>query len=60
MVQVVNMSFPNTLRVMFQEGNISKILALLSQKFNMNVKYVAGESTYQVDPSTGHYVEVTQ
>ena len=42
----------------FRGGNISKILELITRKFNMNVRYVARETTYQEDPSTGRYVEV--
>ena len=42
----------------FREGNLSKVLELITRKFNMNVRYVAGEVTYQEDPVTGRYVEV--
>ena len=46
------------IRDVFREGNLSKILELVTRKFNMNVRYVAGETSYQEDPSTGKYVEV--
>ena len=52
------MSNSNGIRDVFREGNLSKILELVTRKFNMNVRYVAGETTYQEDPSTGKYVEV--
>ena len=42
----------------FTEGNLSKVLELITRGFNMNVRYVAGETTYQEDPATGRYVEV--
>ena len=42
----------------FREGNLSKVLELITRKFNMNVRYVAGEMTYQENPATGRYVEV--
>ena len=42
----------------FREGNLSKVLELLAQGFNMNICYVAGEATYQMDPRTGQYTEV--
>ena len=42
----------------FREGNLSKMLELITRGFNMNVRYVAGETTYSEDPVTGRYVEV--
>ena len=42
----------------FREGNLSKVFELITRNFNMNVRYVAGETTYQEDPVTGRYVEV--
>ena len=53
------MSNGNGIREVFREGNLSKVLELVTRKFNMNVRYVAGDvSTYHEDPSTGKYVEV--
>ena len=48
----------NGIREVFREGNLSKVLELITRRFNMNVRYVAGEMTYQEDPTTGRYVEV--
>ena len=42
----------------FREGHLSKVLELITWNFNMNMRYVAGETTYQEDPATGRYVEV--
>ena len=42
----------------FREGNLTKVLELITKGFNMNIKYVAGETTYSEDPATGRYVEV--
>ena len=42
----------------FREGHLSKALELITRGFNMNVRYAAGETTYQEDPVTGRYVEV--
>ena len=42
----------NGTRDVFREGNLSKVLELITRKFNMNVRYVAE------DPVTGRYVEV--
>ena len=42
----------------FREGNLSKMLELITRGFNMNVRYVAREMTYSEDPVTGRYVEV--
>ena len=52
------MSDCNGIREVFREGNLSKVLELLARGFNMNVRYVAGDTTYQEDPVTGRYVEV--
>ena len=52
------MSISLGIRDVFREGNLSKILELLVQRFNMNVRYVAGETTYQEDLRTGRYTEV--
>ena len=52
------MSMCNGIRDMFREGNLSKVLELITRGFNMNVRYVAGETTYSEDPATGRYVEV--
>ena len=46
------------IREIFREGNLSKILELITRNFNMNMRFVAGETTYQEDPATGRYVEV--
>ena len=43
---------------MFREGHLSKILELSGRGFNMNVRYIAGETTYKEDLRTGHYNEV--
>ena len=51
------MSISVGIRDVFREENISKILEVLARGFNMNICYIAGETTYQVDPRTGHYVE---
>ena len=48
----------NGIREMFREGHLSKVLELITRGFNMNVRYAAGEMTYQEDPATGRYVEV--
>ena len=42
----------------FRTGNLSKVLELITRGFNMNVRYVAAETTYSEDPATGRYVEV--
>ena len=42
----------------FREGHLSKVLELITRGFNMNVRYVAGETSYQEDPATGRYIEV--
>ena len=52
------MSDSNGIREVLREGNLSKVLELLARGFNMNVRYVAGDTTYQEDPKTGKYVEV--
>ena len=52
------MSIGIGIRDVFRQGNLSKILELLARGFNMNVRYVAGETTYQEDPRTGCYTEV--
>ena len=52
------MSTCNGIRDVFREGNLSKVLELITRIFNMNVRYVAGEMTYQEDPATGRYIEV--
>ena len=52
------MSVCTRIREEFQEGSLSKVLELLAHSFNMNTRYVAGETTYQEDPATGRYVEV--
>ena len=46
------------IRKVFSEGNLSKILELITRNFNMNVRFVAGETTYQEDPVTDRYVKV--
>ena len=48
----------NGIREVVREGNISKVLELITREFNMNVRYVARETTYQEDPVTGRYIEV--
>ena len=48
----------NGIREVFREGHLSKVLELITRGFNMNVRYAAGETTYQEDPATGRYVEV--
>ena len=52
------MSTCGRIRDVFREGNLSKVLELVTRKFNMNVRYVARETTYQEDSTTGKYVEV--
>ena len=52
------MSMCNSIRDVFREGNLSKVLELITRGFNMNVRYVAGETTYSEDPAMGRYVEV--
>ena len=52
------MSTCNGIQDVFREGNLSKVLELITRGFNMNVRYVAGETTYSEDPTTGRYVEV--
>ena len=52
------MSTCNGIRDVFREGNLSKVLELITRGFNMNVRYVAGETTYSEDPAMGRYVEV--
>ena len=52
------MSTCDRIRDVFREGYLSKTLELITRKFNMNVRYVARETTYQADPATGRYVEV--
>ena len=52
------MSTCNGIRDVFREGNLSKVLELITRGFNMNVRYVAGETTYLEDPAMGRYVEV--
>ena len=42
----------------FREGNLSKVLELITRGFNMSVRYVAGKTTYQEDPGMGRYIEV--
>ena len=42
----------------FREGNLTKVLELITKGFNMNIKYVAAETTYSEDPAMGRYVEV--
>ena len=49
------MSTCNSIRGVFREGNLSKVLELIMRGFNMNVRYVAGETTYSEDPATGRY-----
>ena len=34
------------------------VLVLLQQKFNVNMKYYAGDSKYEIDPRTGRYLEI--
>ena len=34
------------------------VLVLLQQKFNVDIKYCAGDSKYEIDPRTGRYVEI--
>ena len=46
------------LRKVFSDGNLSKILELITRNFNMNIRFVAGETMYQEDPVTGRYVKV--
>ena len=41
------------IRDVFPEGNLSKVLELLARGFNMNIRYIGGETTYQEDPRTG-------
>ena len=48
----------NGIHEVFREGNLCKILELITRGFNMNMRYVAGETTYPEDPVTGRYVEV--
>ena len=43
----------NGIREVFTEGNLSKVLELITRGFNMNVRYAAGETIYQEDPVTG-------
>ena len=47
----------HSLGEVFREGNLTKVLELITKGFNMNIKYVAGETTYSEDPATGRYVE---
>ena len=47
----------NGIREVFREGHLSKVLELITRGFNMNVRYAAGETTYQEDPATGRYIE---
>ena len=47
-----------SLAEVFREGNLTKVLELITKGFNMNIKYVAGDTTYSEDPATGRYVEV--
>ena len=42
----------------FREGNLSKVLELVTRTFNMNVRYVAGEPTYHKDLATDRCIEV--
>ena len=46
------------LQKVFSDGNLSKILELITRNFNMNIRFAAGETSYQEDPVTGRYVEV--
>ena len=39
-------------------GKSLKELELLARGFNMNIRYISGENTYQEDPRTGQYTEV--
>ena len=48
----------HSLAEVFREGNLTKVLELITKGFNMNIKYVAGDTTYSEDPATGRYVEV--
>ena len=48
----------NGIHEVFREGHLSKVLELITRGFNMNVRYAAGEMTYQEDPATGRYIEV--
>ena len=47
-----------SLAEVFREGNLTKVLELITKGFNINIKYVAGDTTYSEDPATGRYVEV--
>ena len=48
----------NGIHDVFREDNLSKVLELITRGFNMNMRYVASETTYQEDPMTGRYIEV--
>ena len=52
------MSITTGIRDVFREGNLSKVIELLARGFNMNIQYIGGESTYQVDPRNRQYTEV--
>ena len=52
------MNVCNGICEVFREGHLSNVLELITRGFNMNVRYAAGETTYQEDPAMGRYVEV--
>ena len=45
------MSMCNSIRDVLREGNLSKGLELITKGFNMNVRYMAGETMYSEDPA---------
>ena len=52
------MSITTGIRDVFREGNLSKVLEILAQGFNMNIRYIGGETTYQEDLRNGRYTKV--